>query len=99
MFPFKVAHLRAFLKAAYQEAQIPEKLWKGLPLHILRHTAAQDLLFATRYNYELAAEILGWESTEVMKKSYGKMPDEERTIGLIKAMGLPVVKGKREFLF
>lgn len=99
MFPFKVRHVRAFLKAAYREAGIPEKLWKGLPLHIWRHTAAQDLLYATHYNYDLAAQILGWESTEVMKKSYGKMPDEERTIGLMGAMGLPVVKEEREFLF
>jgi len=68
-------------------------------LHIWRHTAAQDLLFATHYNYELAAQILGWESTEVMKKNYGKMPDEERTVGLMGAMGLPVVNEKREFLF
>jgi integrase len=98
MFPFKVAHVRAFFKAAYKEAGIPEKLWKGLPLHIWRHTAAQDMLFATHYDYELAAQILGWKSTEVMKKSYGKMPDEERTIGLMGAMGLPMVKEKREFL-
>ena len=99
MFPFKVRHVRAFFKAAYREAGIPEKLWNGLPLHIWRHTSAQDLLYATHYNYELSAQILGWESSEVMKKSYGKMPDEERTIGLIEAMGLPVVKEKREFLF
>jgi integrase len=99
MFPFKVRHVRAFLKAAYTEAGIPKKLWMGLPLHIWRHTAAQDLLYATHYNYDLAAQILGWESTEVMKKSYGKIPDEDRTTGLIEAMGLPVVKEKREFLF
>jgi integrase len=99
MFPFKVKHVRAFFKAAYREAGIPEKLWKGLPLHIWRHTAAQDLLYATHYNYDLAAQILGWESTEVMKKSYGKIPGEDRTVGLIEAMGLPVVKEKREFLF
>jgi DNA-binding XRE family transcriptional regulator len=99
VFPFKVRYVRAFLKAVYREAGIPEKLWKGLPLHVWRHTAAQDLLYATRYNYELAAQILGWESTEVMKKSYGKMPDEECTVGLTEAMGLPVMKEKREFLF
>jgi integrase len=99
MFPFKVKDVRAFFKAVYQEAGIPEKLWKGLPLHIWRHTAAQDLLYATHYNYELAAQILGWESTQVMKKSYGRIPDEERTVGLMEAMGLPVVKEKREFLF
>jgi integrase len=99
MFPFKVRLVRALFKASYREAGIPENIWSGLPLHIWRHTAAQDLLYATHYNYELAAQILGWESTEVMKKSYGKMPDEECTTGLIKAMGLPVVKEKREFLF
>jgi integrase len=99
MFPFKVKHVRAFLKAAYREARIPKQFYNGLPLHIWRHTAAQDLLYATHYNYDLVAQILGWESTEVMKKSYGKMPDEERTIGLMGAMGLPVVKEKREFLF
>jgi integrase len=99
MFPFKVRHVRAFLKATYREARIPEQLYEGLPLHIWRHTAAQDLLYCTHYNYDLAAQILGWESTEVMKKSYGKIPDEERTIGLMGAMGLPVVEEKREFLF
>jgi integrase len=99
MFPCKVRHVRAFFKAAYREAGIPEKLWKSLPLHIWRHTAVQDLLYATHFNYELAAQILGWESTEVMKKGYGKMPDEERTIGLMEAMGFPVVKEKRGFLF
>ena len=99
MFPFEVAHVRAFFKAVYHEAGVPEKLWKGLTLHIWRHTAAQDLLFATHYNYELAAQILGWESTEVMKRSYGKMPDEERTVGLMGAMGLPVVKEERKFRF
>jgi hypothetical protein len=62
-----------------------------------RHTATQDLLYATHYNYDIAAQILGWKSTEVMKKSYGKIPDDERTVGLIEAMGLPVVKEKREF--
>jgi integrase len=99
MFPFKVRHVRVFLKAAYREARIPEQFYEGLPLHIWRHTAAQNLLYATHYNYDLVAQILGWESTEVMKKSYGKMPDEDRTIGLMGAMGLPVVKEKREFLF
>jgi len=99
VFPFKVAHVRAFFKAVYQKAGIPEKIWKGLPLHVWRHTAAQDLLFATHFDYELAAQILGWGSTEVMKKCYGRMPDEERTLGLMGAMGLPVVKEERAFLF
>jgi hypothetical protein len=99
MLSFQVSHVRAFLISVYQKAGIPEKLWKGLPVHIWRHTSAQDLLFATHYNYELAAQILGWESTEVMKKSYGKIPDEECAIGLRGAMGLPVAKEKREFLF
>jgi len=99
LFPFVVAHLRIFFRAVYQEVGIPKKLWRGLPLHIWRHTATQDLLWATHYNYELAAQILGWESTEVMKKRYGKMPNEEKTIGLKEAMGLPVVKEERAFLF
>jgi hypothetical protein len=42
--------------------------------------------------HELAAQSLGWKSSKVMKKSYGKIPDEERTTGLIEAMGLPAVK-------
>jgi hypothetical protein len=49
--------------------------------------------------HELAAQSLGWKSSEVMKKSYGKIPDEERKTGLIEAMGLPAVKEKRQFLF
>jgi integrase len=99
IFPFKVREVRTFFKAAYREAGIPKELWSGLPLHIWRHTAAQDLLHATHFNYELSAQILGWENTEVMKRSYGKMPDEERTTGLMIAMGLPAEREKREFLF
>jgi integrase len=68
-------------------------------LHIWRHTAAQDLLYATHYNYELSAQILGWKSTEMMKKRYGKMPDEERTTGLKESMGIKILREKREFLF
>ena len=99
IFPFKVREVRTFFKAAYREAGIPKEFWSGLPLHIWRHTAAQDLLHATHFNYELLASILGWENTEVMKRSYGKMPDEERTTGLMIAMGLPAEREKREFLF
>ena len=58
------------------------------PLHIWRHTFAQDCLRATNYNYELVASIGGWKSTKILKENYGEMGIEERVNGVLEAMGL-----------
>jgi hypothetical protein len=70
-----------------------------LPLHIWRHTAAQEFLDVTDWNYGLTAKTLGWDGTQALEKHYGKMPDGAQLRGLRKAMGLPVEKEEREFLF
>ena len=83
----------------YAETGIPEKLWRGMPIHIWRHTACQDMLDATDRNWELVAEVLGWESLDAMKKYYGKASEQVIQKGLLEAMGHKVEWQKREFRF
>lgn len=102
IFPFsKYQHqsVALFLKECYAKAGIPEKLWRGMPIHIWRHTACQDLLDATDRNWELVAEVLGWESLDTMKKHYGKASEEVIQKGLLEAMGFKVEWEKKEFKF
>lgn len=65
-----------------------------IPIHIWRHTAAQDGLVATNYNYELVASLFGWDSTTILKKHYGKMSDESKVSGLRKMMGIEIPEEK-----
>jgi integrase len=102
IFPFsKFQHqsVSVFFKECYAEAGIPEKLWKGMPIHIWRHTACQDLLDATDRNWELVAEVLSWESIDTMKKHYGKACEDVITRGILKAMGIEVKEERKEFKF
>jgi integrase len=99
VFPFDYQTLLLFFKEVYKTAGIPRNLWAGMPFHIWRHTAAQKFLEVTYWNYGLTAKTLGWDGTQALEKHYGKMPDSAQLRGLRKAMGLPVVKEKREFLF
>lgn len=72
---------------------------KGIePNHIWRHSYAQDSLKATRYNYELCAEIGGWKDTNTMKLSYGEMDEDTIQDGLRLIMGLPVEEKEKRFL-
>lgn len=98
-FPFFGDAVAELFKECYREAGIPEKLWKGMPLHIWRHTACQDLLEATDYNYELTAEILGWESIDTMKRYYGKMGEKTVDKGFLRSMGIEVPEEQKEFRF
>jgi integrase len=101
----KANAVREFLKECYQAAGIPEYIWQGseqnesMPLHIWRHTAAQDLLDATDWNFELVAATLGWESIDMLKKHYGSMPPDVQRRIVLKAMGEAVPIIKREFIF
>jgi hypothetical protein len=99
VFPFDYQTLLAFFKEVYKAAGIPKNLWAGMPLHIWRHTAAQEFLDVTDWNYGLTAKTLGWDGTQALEKHYGKMPDSAQLRGLRKAMGLPVEEVKREFKF
>jgi hypothetical protein len=99
VFPFDYQTTVAFFKEVYGAAGIPSSIWAGMPLHIWRHTAAQEFLDVTDWNYGLTAKTLGWDGTQALEKHYGKMPDGAQLRGLRKAMGLPVEKEEREFLF
>lgn len=99
IFPFEYRALKALFQEAYVIADIPSKLWVNHPFHIWRHTAAQAWLAATDHNFETGAAVLGWNSTDVMKKCYGKIPEAAKDRALRAAMGLPVDNVKREFIF
>ena len=58
------------------------------PIHIWRHTFAQEMLEASGHNYELVASLGGWKNTNVLKNHYGKMSDTKRLEGLMIGMGL-----------
>lgn len=98
-FPFTKTQLRVFFISCYVEAGIPASLYEGMSIHLWRHTACQDLLEATNYNFEKVAAILSWKSVDTMKKHYGKTPKQIRRKVLLEAMGYKVVWEKKEFKF
>jgi len=97
--PFNGGAVGELFKECYEEAGIPENLWRGMPFHIWRHTAAQDMLEATNYNYELTAEILGWVSVDMLKKYYGRISEETVDKSFAEALGMRVIWTRREFRF
>lgn len=99
IYPFDYAALGALFRECYIEAGISREIWAGMVFHIWRHTAAQEMLDATDWNYGTVAKTLGWETTLALEKHYGKMPDASQLRALQKAMGLPVIEEKREFKF
>lgn len=101
---------RAILRDCYKAANIPRLIWDStpdeggvrghaMPLHIWRHTAAQDLLDATDWNADLVAATLGWESTQVLKSNYGAMPPDVQRRLVMKAQGFEVPEEKKYFIF
>jgi integrase len=99
IFPFDYGAVVAFWREVYDEAGIPVSVWMGMPCHVWRHTAAQDMLDAADWNYGIVARTLGWETTLALEKFYGRMPDSSQLRGLLRAMGLPVKEEKTEFAF
>jgi integrase len=100
IFPLDPSTLTVFFNHCFAEAQIPQKVWKRIPVHIWRHTACQDMLLATDWHEEQTAKLLGWESKDTMTRHYGKAPPTVVNRGLLKAMGLPVPpEQKHEFKF
>lgn len=65
--------------------------------HIWRHTASQELLDATDWNYEIVGSILGWSNTNILKDCYGKMGEGIRERALKKAMGIPIQEETKYF--
>jgi len=99
IFPFTDNQIYDLFKDCYAGAGIPEKVYEGMPLHVWRHTACQDLLEATNYNYEQVGEIIGWENIQTMKKHYGKVGESIIQKALLEAMGIKVEWEKKEFKF
>jgi len=87
--------VRIMFRKAYEMANI--KVHQ--PAHIWRHTASQELLDATDWNYEIVASILGWKDTKTLKECYGKMGETVRIRALKKAMGIPIEEEPKYFRF
>lgn len=95
----RAERVRNLFREVYEKAEIPRRIWEGMPCHIWRHTACQDLLEATNYNYEKVAEILGWKSVDTMKKYYGRIGERIADKALLEAMGQKVEWETKEFRF
>lgn len=89
----EVNKLRHILKETYKRANI--KVHQ--PAHVWRHTASQELLDATDWNYDLVASILGWKDTKTLKECYGAMGEAIRERALKKAMGIPIKEERKIF--
>ena len=97
LFPFYYKKVRTIFVEAYKKAGIPKP---KQPCHIWRHTSAQDFLEATDWNYELCAQILGWEDSSILRKCYGSISEKAKERALRKAMAMPIKESKKkEFKF
>ena len=77
------------LSSAYRQAFKVVGIRMTIPVHIFRHTFAQDCLDATDWKYEMVATLGGWKNTYILKKHYGEMGRAPKLRGLRAAMGLP----------
>ena len=96
LFPLSYEKVRKIFIEAYKKANIPIP---KQPCHIWRHTSAQDFLEATDWNYELCAQLLGWEDPRILRKCYGAMSEKAKEKALKKAMGLPIEESNKQFKF
>ncbi|CCG27846.1 hypothetical recombinase [Alphaspiravirus yamagawaense] len=103
--PFSQAELkwlRRVLKAIYrealkgQESSVKYEYAMKHVIHIWRHTAAMSMLHATDWNVGLVAEILGWESPDILLKIYGRMPPEWK---IAQALGVTVERPPFRFVY
>ena len=95
LFPLSYDDVRLTFKTIFQRLGLKYKQ----PNHIWRHTAAQELLDATGWNYDLVASILGWKDTRTLKACYGEMGDSVRVNTLMGAMGLKPKEIPKPFRF
>jgi hypothetical protein len=96
LFPFSYKTVRLTFIEAYKKANIP---MPKQPCHIWRHTSAQDFLEATDWNYELTAQVLGWEDPRILRKCYGSISEPQKYNAIRKAMGEPIKETKKQFRF
>jgi integrase len=96
LFPFSYNKVHDVFIEAYKKANIPIP---AQPCHIWRHTSAQDFLEATNWNYELTAQVLGWEDPRILRKCYGSISESQKHMAIRKAMGEPIRETKKQFRF
>lgn len=87
------------LSSIYRRVHDHAGIKTTIPVHIFRHTFAQDCLDATDWNYEMVATLGGWKNTTILKQAYGEMGRSPKLRGLRKAMGLPVEEVKKELIW
>jgi len=87
------------LSSVYRRVHDHAGIKTTIPVHIFRHTFAQDCLDATDWNYEMVATLGGWKNTTILKQAYGEMGRSPKIRGLRKAMGLPVEEVKKELIW
>lgn len=87
------------LSSVYRKAHDHAGIKTTIPVHIFRHTFAQDCLDSTDWNYEMVATLGGWKNTTILKQAYGEMGRSPKLRGLRKAMGLPVEEVKKELVW
>ena len=96
----KLNIVRQTLKSVYAEVLQDDTIKKEYalkhPLHIWRHTSAMSMLHATDWNVGLVADILGWESPEILYSIYGRMPVETK---IAVAYGLDIKKPPFEYVY
>lgn len=95
LFPIGYDTAREVFNAVYKRIGVKYKS----PMHIWRHTSAQELLDATGWNYDLVASILGWKDTRTLKACYGEMGEGVKINTLKKAMGEPIDEEPQIFRF
>lgn len=95
LFPLSYNDVRTTFKTIFQRLNLKYHQ----PAHIWRHTAAQELLDATGWNYDLVASILGWKDTRTLKACYGEMGEDVRVNTLLIAMGLKPKTEPKPFRF
>jgi len=96
----KVNSLRKVLKLAY-ESVLPEGLTKKYalahPIHVWRHTAANDLLESTNWNLMIVAKRLGWKNPSMIVNVYGDM--DKAALLQISGYNVEFKKARFEFLW
>jgi integrase len=96
----QVEKVKKILKEAY-EAVLPDGLTKKYalehPLHVWRHTSANDLLEASNYNLMLVAQKLGWKNVQMIVNVYGTM--DKAMLLKLSGYSIEYKTAKFEFLY
>jgi len=96
----QVEKVKRILKEAYENV-LPDGLTKKYalehPLHVWRHTSANDLLEASNYNLMLVAQKLGWKNVQMIVNVYGTM--DKAMLLKLSGYSIEYKTAKFEFLY